>query len=1047
MGPVKQLAIIPFAGGLDTKTDPRIVQPGKLLQAQNVVFKQTGSLNRRWGYSRLGRGVQLPNTSPISNGQQLATYNNELLLFDAMNVWGYNARTDSWTNRASTTNPNGSTYNVVQNNTSIQRTTGQQVSVDSASLNGVDVYVWEDQTNIGGVIAANGIRYSVYDSASGTPLFENQQIFQLVPLSGNIRPKVVAVPSVGRLVFMWVDSTRSTLNLVQIDPANPSVSPSLTAQVNNFLSTPFFDACVTPSLQSDGTQLIIAYSGAGNVLSYITVQPNADGSFSFPHTYSVAGFPASHSASGCINIAPEQSGTGFWICAADNGANSVSCSLAKYTGQGAAQSFLVQSIVDTAQLQTITTAVTGAGASATAYTIAEVIGTPIQNVTTNFIRYSVCSSAGALSWAANSTHTVSRGMGLASKAFVSPSGSVFVNGAFQSPLQSTYFTLDLAGNVVAKALSGVGGGLIASSDAILPECSQISPGVFRYASLVKGAPNTQNNTVVSLLGVNSCTLDFTKQGIQTLQVAGGLVATGGVVQSYDGRHFAEQNFHIYPEGITYTPGGADGSLSVGVYFYAVVWSWPDATGLVYYSTPSTATAVTVAANQHVTIVVPTLRVTAKGTKNVKVEIYRTAVNGTTLTRVTSSTLPTYNDGTVDSISYTDKASDASIAGNGAMYTQPLVVGSNPVLPNSAPPAASLIAAFDQRVFLSGLDDPLSYWLSQQVVQGIPVQFSPFLTGRIDPDGGAITAIVRLDDKLIFFKKSAIFFIAGTGPDATGGGSGYSQPIAVPSGGVGCVNASSVVLTPIGLLFQSSNGIYLLDRGLNVSYKGVPVEAFNSRTITSATLIPNQWVVFTTSSPSGDSAIVYDYFYDQWSTFTNHTAVASCLYQGLFYFLKSDGTVWKQTPALYTDSGAPIPWRIMTAKIALAKIQGYQRVYEAFILGSYRGSGVTLNVGCAFDNSTAINAIAAIPVDSILGIPSPAGSGVFGTEPWLGVADGSTVFQFRCDILRKCESIQFVLSDSQSGSGTEGFALSAITLNVGVKRGGFKMPANKQFGVS
>jgi hypothetical protein len=138
---------------------------------------------------------------------------------------------------------------------------------------------------------------------------------------------------------------------------------------------------------------------------------------------------------------------------------------------------------------------------------------------------------------------------------------------------------------------------------------------------------------------------------------------------------------------------------------------------------------------------------------------------------------------------------------------------------------------------------------------------------------------------------------------------------------------------------------------------------------------------------------------------------------------------------------------MTAKIALAKIQGYQRIYEAFILGSYRGAGVTLNVGCAFDNSTAIQAQAAIPVDATLAIPVPASSGVFGTEPWLGAVDGSTVFQFRCDILRKCQAIQFVLSGAQAGAGVEGFALSAITLNVGVKRGGFKMPATKQFGVS
>ena len=65
-------------------------------------------------------------------------------------------------------------------------------------------------------------------------------------------------------------------------------------------------------------------------------------------------------------------------------------------------------------------------------------------------------------------------------------------------------------------------------------------------------------------------------------------------------------------------------------------------------------------------------------------------------------------------------------------------------------------------------------------------------------------------------------------------------------------------------FASGNGIYLLDRNLNVSYKGSPVEAFNSLAITSATLIPNQWVVFTTTTGTALVSVACDGAGDVWA---------------------------------------------------------------------------------------------------------------------------------------------------------------------------------------
>jgi hypothetical protein len=663
----------------------------------------------------------------------------------------------------------------------------------------------------------------------------------------------------------------------------------------------------------------------------------------------------------------------------------------------------------------------------------------------NLIYVNTMTTAAVLGFPATSPPVFARSVGLASKAFVYL-GAIYVNVAFQSQQQSTYFTLDQNGQVVAKQSAQLGGGLTAANDYVLSEVPQPTPGIFLYANLIKGIVNTEAGAVQSLLGVNATTLDFIDSNhFLSSAIAGGLYTVGGILQSYDGAQYVEHGFHVYPEAVVFTPSATGGSMAAGTYDYAVTYEWIDNAGNAQLSTPSIVNTVVVGGTVlgSVQLTIPTLRLTKKS--KVKVVVYRTTQGpGQILYRVTSALVPLYSDPTVDSVSFTDTLADASITSNGAMYTQPLTVGANPVLPNAAPPACSLIATYANRLFLGGVDDPYTLWYSQASITGSPMQFSALLTLRSDPDGGPITAIARMDDKLIVFKKNAIFYLFGQGPTATGDQNDFGVPISIPSGEVGCASQNSIVLTPIGLLFQSLNGIYLLDRGLNVSYKGAPVENFNALTITSSTLIPNQWVVFTTTS---GLALVYDYYYDQWSTFTNHSSVDSDLYLGagnVFVWVRGDGTVFEQTPSIFTDSGAPIPLSLTTAWITLAQLQGYQRIYHALLLGTYKGSH-NLNFWCGFDYDDPFTALALIPVDATLGTATFGSSTPFGIDATFGGAPGQSVYQFRVDVLRKCQAIRFQITDQQSAPGNEGFSLSAISLVVGVKRGQFRLPAIKQFG--
>lgn len=1013
MGPVKTPVALSFRGGIDTKTDPKQVLPTSLLSLQNGIFKNAGAIAKRWGYTALGTGI-LGSALSISSCFALHAFNEELLLYDGASAYSYSPARNGWISR-------GKVVSVIQTNAQIVRNSNQQVAPDFASSGGVDVFAYED--------SGGGILYTIADSTTGTLLLVNQPLYVGIPSSA-ARPKCIAFAGLIYIFFV----SGSQLLYVTINPQAPTVQASAPNTLLNGLSNPaYYDACVS------GSQLFLAYYTPTQVLL------SAFASSQIQWTATVA--TQSSVPTGCLNVAGDV-GNNAWVTYADSGAGSVSCSSRVYAANGAPRTAATQTVVAPAVLF----AITGAVSPGEVLSIfAEVTGSAPYNeyILTNTWTDIVLGNP------ANACPVFARSVGLASKPFFNGS-ALYLNVAFTSNLQPTYFTLDATGNVVAKVNASLGGGRL--TDAIVPECPQVSSGVFKYANLVKGAVNTQGGAVVSLLGVNATKLDFIDSNhFISAPINGGLYTVGGILQSYDGAQYVEHGFNVYPEPVNVNGTGTGGNLGTGTYNYVVTYEWTDNNGLTQVSTPSVAASVTFGSGttNSVTVAVPTLRLTKKA--NVRIVIYRTAANGVTLTRVTSATAPLYNNPAVDSVTFNDTASDASIAGSSALYTQPLVQLGNPILPNSAPPSCTIAATYADRLWLGGLDDPFTLWYSKQSVQGLPMEFSSLQTLRIDPDGGGISALARMDEKFVIFKTNAVFYLIGQGPTATGDANDLQDPIQIPSADVGCANQRTIASTPMGLLFWSGSAIYLLDRNLNVSYIGAPVEAYTNPNgasyagaVTSATVVPNQWVIFTTTS---GVALVFDYLFGQWSTFTNHAAVDSDLYLGggnLFVWASSSGQVFEQTPAAFTDAGSPISLSLTTAWINPGVIQGYQRVYHAFILGTYKGTH-TLNVWVGTDYLDQFTQLAAIPSDSTLGIGSFGSSSPFGSDPLFGQSTtdpDQSVYTFRVDVLQKCTAIRFQISDQQSAPGNEGFSLSAMTLVLGVKRGGNRnVSPLKQFGAN
>ena len=348
------------------------------------------------------------------------------------------------------------------------------------------------------------------------------------------------------------------------------------------------------------------------------------------------------------------------------------------------------------------------------------------------------------------------------------------------------------------------------------------------------------------------------------------------------------------------------------------------------TTTAASEAITVTSICMVTLNIPTLRLTYKLANPVKMEIFRWSTAQEEFFQVTSIELPLINDTTIDYVTYVDTKADNQILGNSLIYT------TGGVIEDVGAPSFNALTLFDDRLWGINAEDPNSLWYSKQVIETTPVEMSDLLTIYVAPSiasqgsTGNMKCIAPMDDKLIIFKTDALYYINGTGPNNLGLESQYSEPLFITSV-VGSTNQQSIVFMPQGLMFQSDKGIWLLGRGMEVSYIGAPVEAYTKTAVVqSAVAIPGTTQVrFTLDS---GITLMYDYFFQQWGTFAGVPAISSTLYQNLHTFINSSGAVYQESPGIYLDGSNPVKMKFTTSWINLAGLQGYQRAYFFYMLG-------------------------------------------------------------------------------------------------------------------
>ncbi len=466
--------------------------------------------------------------------------------------------------------------------------------------------------------------------------------------------------------------------------------------------------------------------------------------------------------------------------------------------------------------------------------------------------------------------------------------------------------------------------------------------------------------------------------------------------------------------------------------------------MLHRSAPSIPTTIE-AASPSVKLDIPTLRLTSKLSPNpVRIVVYRWSTAQQTYYQITSITSPIVNDTTIDSIEYIDTLSDEAILGQTLLYT------TGGVVENIAAPASIDSCLFDNRLWLINAENPNELWYSKQVIQNVPVEMSDLLTIYVAPTTGAqgstgpSTAISAMDDKLIIFKRNAMYYINGSGPDNTGANSTYSNATFITAA-VGCTEPNSVVLTPTGIMFKSDKGIWMLGRDLSTQYIGAPVEIYNNLEVLSAETIPgtNQ-VRFILED---NITLMYDYFVGQWATHTNTRAISATLYQGKHTYLNSNAQIFQETAGMFTDGSEPVLLSLTTAWINVAGVQGLERFYFANLLGTYF-TPFKLNVTLAYNyNPSAQQSIIVTPQ----GNPAPdyGDEALWGSGGPFGGSEGN-IFSARIfPQIQKCQSFQVTIQEvydpSLGVAAGQGLSLSGLALIVGMKRGYRTQKAARSFG--
>lgn len=897
-GLIPQTLTIPLAAGLAQKADPRALEAPGLSRLVDGQFDELGGIQTRYPYGNV--------MGSVTDARRIVQNGDELLCFTKTELLSWNAAASTWVSK-------GTHLAIRVEESAAFATTGDQICADRAELGGTIVYAWEDNAAVyAGVVNASTGAVILGPTAVGT----------------GTRPKLVALSTKILLFFRNTAGINVALSVLAIDPASPAagLAATPTALLTGGDFNTYYDACRVPGADTAAwacRRTTTTSYQVGTVTAALVTTASTK----------------ARACDGPIAVSCPPTGTHIQVIRA-NGTNI----------QG---DYLTLALADVATGQAVGTA------SGTVNQIAAAHRSVVDDSAYRcYAFWSSAEASGVTDWQSKTNWvdtndnlgtqaTFVRRLGVASRAF-DRDGRVFVwmafagessfSGAnyseFRAQLQNSYFLYRDDATLHAKAAFQRAGGFAANTGH-LPTVQNTSGSTYAWCGVERRVIALGlKQSGYGARAPRDITFTFdSDEARRCARLGQTLYITGGELMQYDGVQLTEVGFHVYPWYFGAIEVGT-GNLEDGTYAIKNTLRWDNARGELDRSTTATVGTVTIAGGPNGISIVSWTPVYVTHKTGVAVEVWRTAKDPTPdapfylvtskdpaatsnpnryIANGTGATLDTFNDELADE----DATSNESSNENGGVL-EPL-----------APPAATIIAASADRLFLAGIAGaPNEVWYSRLRGDNEVASFHDNLRVTIPRDGGDITALAFLNETLIVFKETAIYALPGDGYDNLGGGGNYG-PARLLSADVGAASAEAVALMPAGLLFKSSKGWYLLNRGWSVEYVGAAVCDYDAEAVVAVHVLETQHQV---RCLTASRMLVWDYLAQQWAEWSVSNGIHAAMWNGTHHYLTGVGP----KPQLTTYTGVDYGLDIETAWVPLGA-PGWGRVWKLLVLGEYRSA--------------------------------------------------------------------------------------------------------------
>lgn len=951
-----QLLQIAFAGGIDESQRPEVLDPAaSFTTIENCRQEARGGFTKRLGFAALA-STRIDATSR-SAGHRLATLGDSIVTIDGSVL-------DTWSPANSTWSQRGRVSPCTAKRRRLASVTGTAYETyDITYAGGFYIAVYRDDLST----TTKAVNAVVVDATSLT-VVHAAQVASTSNAVDNI--KVVAVGT--NVIAVWSDGSNLRGSRLSTAALNSGWASSVSLAADYNASAPFVDACGLT------TRFAIAYAnnlGGSNRLSFATFDATVNALTQIQATNTNT---SSQDPSG-VGIDGDEADT-LWI-AYGRTALGVVCMGVNPTSI-TSTTVIGGSVVTMPSTNPFRIVVGNAG-STTCYVAATAVDATVSTfgVSKSVKVYSNAGSAGAV---ANTTNSL-WGWLPASRPFVQ-GGRAYMEVYYQDDAIRTQALVDITSAT----------GTVRPVAWVAPRMHDYTPDgsvVPRHTVAVSATKRVSIAAIRSSAVTSSLVAVEYDFGASTRWLpqafASSLYLSGGMPYVYDGQRVREAGFVVAPRIDTTLTGTG----LTGTHNYTAIYEYSDSQGNVIWSAPAIVSTRS-PSNQTVRIRVRTCSVTwmdgtdtaplePRDLRRIRIKIYRTP-NGVSGPFYLLTTI--VNDPTASVVSYDDTTADSILTQRAQLYTAP----GNPgvALDREALPSAAHMVECNGTLVMIADDGVTLYTVAQRVIGEAPWTNDEF-TVPIEEDGD-VMALAALDGTVFAFKRRTIFGVSVEAPTDNFSAGGFGAPRRLASD-VGCIDPRSVVVTSLGIFFQSERGIELLNRGQAVEFIGEAVQAtLASYPIVSAATLDarNSLVRFSLAASEADGLvsgngvdIVFDLTLKAWVSRDTHPSNAPAASSAMvllggkwrYAWLSAAGVVnyekLSSDATAYLDGTSTwITMLVETAWFKASGIQGRQHLNKALILAK-RASAHGLSASIAYDYNTTYQAPQAWSESSVTTVAS------------------------------------------------------------------------------